>query len=256
MTARRIVTLLLCCLFLNGLNEGTSYSDPAVRQPKELDAQKEYRRVREARLKKNDSIVRLFKKAEVNYPPHSVFLRVFKHEDQLELWARSAATETFKWVKTYEVCMKSGNVGPKRNQGDSQVPEGVYHIDRYNPVSSFHLSLGLNYPNRSDRLRGGRNPGGDIFIHGDCVTIGCLPITDTQIEELYLIALDTHQHQKKIPVHIFPMRLNEDGMSQLKTYSKEYDKALWPFWKQLKPIYDAFEANRLSPKVKVVEKGN
>jgi murein L,D-transpeptidase YafK len=72
------------------------------------------------------------------------------------------------------------------------------------------FSLGLNYPNASDRLLSDSlQPGGDIYIHGSCVTTGCIPITDGQIEELYVLtAYAKNRGQDFIPVHIFPVRFN------------------------------------------------
>ena len=85
--------------------------------------------------------------------------------------------------------MQSGTTGPKRLQGDFQVPEGFYHINEFNPNSNYHLSMGLNYPNSSDRiLSDSLRPGGEIYIHGSCVSVGCIPLNDDEIEELYLIA--------------------------------------------------------------------
>ena len=54
---------------------------------------------------------------------------------------------------SYPICAGSGDLGPKRERGDGQVPEGLYEIDRFNPTSRYHLSLRVNYPNLSDRLR-------------------------------------------------------------------------------------------------------
>src|SRR5690606_11025729 len=98
--------------------------------------------------------------------------------------------EKFTLVKTYPVCSSSGLPGPKRKKGDRQTPEGFYHIDRFNPQSAFHLSLGINYPNSSDKILGHSDPGGDIFIHGSCVTIGCVPLTDDLIKEVYVLAVE------------------------------------------------------------------
>src|SRR4051812_10092789 len=106
----------------------------------------------------------------VRWPPAALHLRVYKADDALELWARNA-DDAFVLVKSYRICARSGGLGPKRGEGDMQVPEGVYAIERFNPNSKFHLSLGLDYPNASDRVRGARPFGGDIFIHGECVTI-------------------------------------------------------------------------------------
>lgn len=132
-------------------------------------------------------------------------------------------------------------MGPKRRQGDGQVPEGFYYIDRFNPISNFYLSLGINYPNLSDKRKSSfHDPGGDIFIHGSCVTIGCLPITDDSIKELYLLAVYAKNNgQAKIPVYIFPFRMTD---KQMLKYNAEYEgnKALLTFWDNLKPGYDHF----------------
>ena len=65
------------------------------------------------------------------------------------------------------------------------MPEGFYELDWFNPQSNFFLSLHINYPNASDRILGSRkNPGGDIFLHGSCASIGCIPITDDGIKEV------------------------------------------------------------------------
>jgi len=74
------------------------------------------------------------------------------------------------------------------------VPEGFYRVTRFNPTSSFHLALGVDYPNASRIASSARSlSAADIFIHGACATIGCVPLTDEVIEELYLIAWDTSQ---------------------------------------------------------------
>ncbi|MBU0553016.1 hypothetical protein KKB55_04685 [Myxococcota bacterium] len=218
--------------------------------------QDQHARVREARKRRTAAIEALFKETQIG-APREIFLRAFKLDDELELWARDDLKGPFKRIKTYPICMRSGEIGPKRRQGDGQVPEGIYKINRYNPRSSFHLSLGLDYPNRSDQIRGHKPAlGNDIFIHGDCVTIGCIPITDELIEELYLIALDVHGRQKATPVHIFPTRLNEEGMNKLIAWAKENKKEdLIDFWRELQPIYKAFEETKHLPKVKIAKDG-
>ena len=155
-------------------------------------------------------------------------------------------------VKSYPICASSGVLGPKRRQGDMQVPEGFYVVDRFNPVSSFHLSLGFNYPNDSDRvLSDKRSPGGDVFIHGNCVTIGCIPIEDGPMEEVYVAAVDARLGgARSIPVHIFPARMDEAGVSWLKGQAKG-DVELEGFWGGLVEGYAAFETSRRVPTVRV-----
>jgi murein L,D-transpeptidase YafK len=158
----------------------------------------------------------------------------------IELWAKTPKADTFLFIKTYDICANSGTLGPKRHIGDGQVPEGCYFINNFNPYSNFYLSLGINYPNESDRIKGGNvNLGGDIFIHGDCVTIGCIPITNFFIKELYLICVYAKNNgQSNIPVHIFPLNLNDIGMKRLKEYFT--DTSLISFWTYLQKIYIHF----------------
>ena len=145
-----------------------------------------------AAFERKESLVReMFQRSSLNYPRVQILIRVFKSEGLLELWGADSTSSKYKLVKTYKVCASSGGLGPKRSQGDGQVPEGFYQIERFNPMSNYHLSLGIDYPNRSDKILGrSRNLGGDIFIHGNCVTVGCVPLGDDAIEELYLIAVE------------------------------------------------------------------
>jgi murein L,D-transpeptidase YafK len=215
-----------------------------------------YERVRKAFAEKEGSLKRLFAQKNLQYPPEQIFIRVFKRDKILELWTSRADRRTFELVKEYRVCADSGTLGPKRRQGDSQVPEGFYHVDRFNPVSNFHLSLGVNYPNQSDKILGtsGRL-GGDIFIHGDCVTIGCVPVTDDGIRELYLLAIEARNAgQSRIPVHIFPAKLTSRRMKRLET-EFQGQTSLIGFWRDLKPGFDFFEENRRLPVISIDKQG-
>jgi murein L,D-transpeptidase YafK len=218
--------------------------------------QMSFPRVRAAASEKESSLGRLFERKKFDYPPKRIFIRVFKREQVLELWAAASSTAAFELMKEYRICASSGSPGPKRRQGDGQIPEGFYQIDRFNPVSNYHLSLGINYPNRSDRvLGGGAGLGGDIFIHGGCATIGCVPITDEGIKELYLIAVEARSAgQAAIPVHIFPARLDEKGLSRLRASHSE-NKDLIDFWSSLKAGFDYFEMHRKLPTVTVNKRG-
>ncbi len=128
----------------------------------------------------------------------------------MEVWVKNELKDQFKLFKTYKVCALAGSLGPKRMEGDYQVPEGFYYIDEFNPNSNYYLSLGINYPNVSDRVSERfHSAGGGIYIHGSCVTVGCIPITDQQIDEVYILAAQAKdQGQDFIPVHIFPIRYN------------------------------------------------
>ncbi|MEM7602203.1 MAG: L,D-transpeptidase family protein, partial [Verrucomicrobiota bacterium] len=113
-----------------------------------------------------------------------------KEEKQLEVWLTNQ--EGFhRKIRSYPFTAYSGALGPKLNEGDLQIPEGIYDVEYLNPQSSYHLSIKLNYPNSFDRARAAESErtrlGGDIFIHGRAVTIGCIPIGDEAIEDLFAI---------------------------------------------------------------------
>lgn len=173
-----------------------------------------------------------------------VFVRVFKEEEQLELWLRHA--ETFELLKTYEVCAASGKLGPKEKAGDEQVPEGFYAVPpgAMNPASSYHLSFNVGYPNAFDKQLG--RTGSLIMIHGDCVSIGCVAMTDDGIEEIWSLADAAHKDgQKAFDVHIFPFRMTNVKMQR-------HRASKWKsFWENLKQGYDSFESTKLPPKVNV-----
>ncbi len=216
------------------------------------EQQKKAPRVKISYKEKEQGVKELLAAKNIDPATLNLFIRVFKQEARLELWAKSKNQTQFILLRGYNICSSSGELGPKRKQGDGQVPEGFYHIDRFNPYSNFYLSLGINYPNQSDnKLAEKGNPGGDIFIHGSCVTIGCLPMTDDKIKEIYLIAVEAKSNgQEKIPVHIFPCSLNEDGVQFLaEKYRTNIE--LIRFWTNLKSGFDYFEKHKILPKVTV-----
>lgn len=178
-----------------------------------------------------------------------VFLRVFKKERDFEIWIQAGAKGDYVLFKRFPVCYVPGSLGPKRRRGDNQVPEGLYTINRFNPYSNYHLSLGVNYPNPADRGREGpgKNLGGDIFIHGDCVSIGCIPLTDKRIEEVYLLALEA-KNKGHIPVHIFPFKMTESNMLK---YAQDPS---YPFWTNLRAAFDSFEQTHRIPKFTINQK--
>ena len=185
----------------------------------------------------------------------AIFLRGFKLEKELQVWVKHKDSTTYNLFKTFDFCVLSGALGPKTAQGDMQVPEGHYYIDRFNAWSIFHLSLGINYPNQADKkLNAKGNLGGDIFIHGDCVSIGCIPITNVHIEELYTLAIEARNNgQTRIPVHIFPFKMNETNMENAILMIR--DDKLRSFWENLKFGFQWFEENKAIPKVKVSSEG-
>ena len=175
-----------------------------------------------------------------------IYLRIFKRERRLEVWARAEGAETYVPVRSYDICAMSGLLGPKERSGDRQAPEGLYSLRRrqMNPRSRYHLSIDLGYPNAYDRAH--RRTGSALMIHGRCVSAGCYAMTDPVIEELWtLIDAALRGGQRALPAHAFPFRMTESAM-------RGADH--WPhraFWQQLEPAYAAFERTRVPPRVRV-----
>jgi murein L,D-transpeptidase YafK len=210
-------------------------------------------RVAAARPRAEPPLRAAFAKAGVAYPATVLHLRAYKHEGELELWAADKPG-ILTHITTFPILTPSGVPGPKRKEGDRQVPEGFYSIDRFNPRSLYHLSLGLDYPNAADRIHGHpTTPGTDIFIHGRTATIGCLPMGDEMIERIYLASLDTRQ--KPITVHIFPARMSGDAWPSWRDTHTAKNPALAPFWAQLQPAYDHFIKHRTVPEITISPDG-
>jgi murein L,D-transpeptidase YafK len=205
-----------------------------------------------------DSLKVEFKEKGLEWPAKFMYVRAFKAERQLEVWVKADYTEAFQLFKVYKVCATSGTFGPKRKEGDKQIPEGFYYINEFNPNSNYHLALGLNYPNASDAiLSDHQKPGGDIYIHGNCVTIGCLPLTDSLIEQVYYMAsLVKDQGQDFIPVHIYPLRY-DNPKSQEQFQSKTKAKTeVQQFANSIRDAYEYFEDTHQLPAIMITPKGN
>ncbi|MEO1052642.1 MAG: L,D-transpeptidase family protein [Bacteroidota bacterium] len=239
MKALAILLLTASLLFLQTLAFGQQFKTNQLK----------YSRPKTAFKEKAEDFRQLLNSAGIDQKSLRIYLRAFKREGILELWAKNKDDQAYQLIKTYAICSGSGDPGPKRMEGDFQVPEGFYHIDRFNPWSNFYLSLGINYPNKSDKILGKKGKlGGDIFIHGNCVTIGCIPITDDQIKELYVFTVEAkHSGQQSIPVNIFPARMTDAMMVQLK---KEHNNPeLISFWEDIKPGFDHFEKYKQLPSI-------
>ncbi|HEY5823678.1 MAG TPA: L,D-transpeptidase family protein [Cyclobacteriaceae bacterium] len=220
------------------------------------DAQLKNSRVKSAYELKEQTVKNYFVKKGLKYEGFQLFIRAFKKEMKLEAWIKEKGKEEFQLLTTYDFCTTSGKLGPKRKEGDYQIPEGIYSINHFNPQSNFHLSLGINYPNASDLiLSDKKSPGGAIYIHGNCVTIGCIPITDDKINELYLLAVEAKNNgQEKIPVHIFPAKLDE-GLIDTLAKEESANEKLVGFWENLQPIYKDFKNSKKLKTVSVNKKG-
>jgi len=206
-----------------------------------------------------DTLKKQFEAKKLAWPPKEMYVRSFKYDRVLEVWIKDDTSQQFKLFKSYRVCMQSGTMGPKRMEGDYQVPEGFYYINEFNPNSNYHLALGLNYPNESDKILSDSlhlHPGGDIYIHGDCVSVGCIPINDVPIEEVYMLATYVReQGQDFIPVHVFPVKYNVKKSFEYLAETTKQNQDLQRFAVTLKDAFDYFEDNKQLPVIMVDKSG-
>jgi len=214
-----------------------------------------FSRVKDAYQLKYEGVKENLKKHGLTSNDYQLYIRVFKHDGTVELWGKNKNQEEYTLFREYAICTKSGELGPKRKQGDHQVPEGYYHIDRFNPKSKFHLSLGVNYPNTSDRVLGNKNKlGGDIFIHGDCVTVGCIPLTDNEIKSFYVYCIEAiNNGQKNIPVTFFPAKMEGENLTFLHKIKKNADTK--NLWEDLQKGYSYFNTYKKLPNISFLENG-
>ncbi|MFN8830453.1 MAG: L,D-transpeptidase family protein [Labrys sp. (in: a-proteobacteria)] len=167
-----------------------------------------------------------------------ILVRVYKQEAELEIW-KQTNTGKFALLKTYPICRWSGQLGPKRVEGDRQVPEGFYSItaSAMNPNSRFYLSYDLGYPNAYDRALG--RSGGDIMVHGACSSRGCFSMTDQQMSEIYAVTREAFAGgQTNFQAQSFPFRMTPEN------FAKHRENPNIAFWKMLKVGYDHFELTR------------
>lgn len=229
--------LVILCLLLGNVWHSSAQIDGRAF----LEYQLTFPRVSAAYNKYYSVIQKEAQRFGFDFPLSDIYLRSFKSENQLEVWVKDKGVDTYALFKRYNVCALSGSLGPKRREGDLQVPEGLYFITNFNPTSEFHLSLLVSYPNYADRIKGHKEtPGGDIYIHGGCVTIGCLPMQDEMIKEIYVMCLLARANgQTNIPVHIYPTRFERETINYL---SKQFaDEEKHRFWINLKAGFDYFE---------------
>ena len=205
-----------------------------------LSYQLTFLRVQLAKEQSDTSLRILFQERTINYPAEKIYIRAFKQEQLLEIWVDSGIE--YKLIKIYKFTANSGNSGPKKQEGDLQIPEGFYQLTNFNPESKFHLSLKISYPNEADKIRNQnpQNTGGDIYIHGGKQTTGCIPIGDKNIRELYWLCVQAYTINLCIPIHIFPCKMEKSNLTEIYNKHPEYID----FWNSIKPVYQHFQTHK------------
>jgi murein L,D-transpeptidase YafK len=199
-----------------------------------------------------------------------VFVQVFKREEEVNVFARRAGSEdSFERLKTFHVTCSPftyeeaslDKAGPKTIQNDGKVPEGCYLLTWQNRWSLYHISYNVSYPNPGDINRTaawdeGSNSGKEIFLHGNRVSVGCIPVGDAGIEEIALLLNGSYRESTSHGrIHIFPCRFGvEENEKALQRYAKERPE-LGAFWDSLRPIYAYFKKHKKPPDFHFDENG-
>ena len=170
-----------------------------------------------------------------------ILVRIFKKESELEVWKRDRSGR-YALLKTYPMCRWSGQLGPKKSEGDRQAPEGFYTVtaDLMNPRSQFYLSFNLGYPNALERSQG--YTGSALMVHGACTSSGCFAMTDDGVTEIYGLAREAFAGgQRSFQVQAFPFRMTPENMA------RHRNNPNFAFWQNLKEGSDHFEATKQPP---------
>jgi len=181
-------------------------------------------------------------------PGQAMMIRIFKQTNEFEVWKRTGAG-TFKLFNNYKICAWSGDLGPKKVEGDRQAPEGFYNITPglMNPNSNYYLAFNTGFPNKFDRSWG--RTGANLMVHGDCSSSGCYSMTDEAVAEIYALARESFAGGNAVvQMQIFPFRMTPQNLAQVASNPN------LPFWMDIKEGYDRFELTRTPPAWDVCEK--
>ncbi len=167
-------------------------------------------------LRTEPELKRFFAQAHVPYPPKDIALLAFKKERQLELWAKNDS-HAWRFIHSYNLTAFSGRLGPKLKERDGQIPEGIYKLTNFNPFSSMHLSMMIDYPNHYDKLQaskdGRKGLGNNIFLHGKSLSVGCLAVGDRVIDQLFLLARRVRLNHVKLIIAPNDLRIAKPATS-------------------------------------------
>lgn len=234
-----------------------------------------------SRLQKlvGNSLKGICDKEGINYPPKFILFRTFKMEKEFEIWGANKRNDSLHLLLSLPICAMDFDPGPKLEEGDGKTPEGFYNsqmqywsqadymwiklnnddIDTYGSVGDgASFKIFLDYPNRFDwqqtkKIKKHSTPGGAIFIHGNCVSIGCLSFENRNYLPLFLFALGHDQNKYgKIKIHIFPFHFTDVLTKKYaKTGNTITEKQMMSFWNNLEEGYNLFKTQRKALKVSV-----
>ena len=187
--------------------------------------------------------------AHKNMPKDSpILIRLFKAESELEVWKQDTSGR-YALLKVYPICRWSGDLGPKKVEGDRQAPEGFYPIapGQMNPNSNYYLAINTGFPNAYDKAN--NRHGAFLMIHGDCSSRGCYAMTDEQIGEIYSLGREAFLGgQKEFQIQAYPFHMTPANLA------RHRNNPNFAFWKMIKEGYDHFEVSHKEPRIDVCDR--
>lgn len=194
----RLCLIISLCLFISACANHQAKSNFVSEQGWQQATDKVHHQYAE---QVEQSLKPYFSHANLSYPPQQIAMLTFKKEQIIELWAKEN-NSNWQYIRNYPLTAFSGELGPKLNRNDGQIPEGIYQITHFNPFSSQHLSMMLDYPNQIDKqyaqIDGRSDLGDNIFIHGKAKSVGCLAIGDKAIDELFVLVKEVGKENTKV----------------------------------------------------------
>ncbi len=192
----------------------------------------------------------LLRKNSLEYQDLDILFVVYKSELEFQVWAKKRTINSaYILIASYPITDPTvAKLGPKSRFGDSLTPEGIYSVDFYSSFrwSDYYLAFRVSYPNKFDHARRdfwnvGGKAGGDINIHGCCLSIGCIPLGNPAIEEVFFLARTNQSNGSDISIIIFPFKFNNKvlkdhhyGDSRIKSWNKD-------FWNSLEDLHKYFK---------------
>jgi len=250
-----IVSKLILCFGFVALMSFTLIDDKKIFDTKAIKSSTFMVKLKAEREKE---ITAMCKAKGVKFPIKNLFIRIFKADKSLEIWALDNTSTSYKLVKSYPLQNFDAGAGPKFNADDEQIPEGVYAINAFDTAFNDFPAVKLNWPNKADKLNGDNDTmKQDIFIYGGNENMGKIPLGgESDISrDIFYITFKAYELSKGIiPVHIFPFKMGKKEMKLAKeTYASNITSI--QFWDNLQPVYQKFESNKRLPIITIDKRG-
>lgn len=178
-----------------------------------------------------------------------VFLRLFKKEQELELWMQAQGQADFTLFRVYRLQASSLTPGPKRREGDRLIPEGFYYqtaaqYREFEKSDGDREEIDLGYPNDRDRFDPDVS-GAAVLAVGASRDSVCLLSPSDMTEIKTMIGAAFSSGQRVLRMHLFPFRMSDEMMGREWNESS----ATADLWIDLKEGYDFFENAGFPPSV-------